>query len=340
MTKSESENSTDTPNPVVTKPDTVGIYTGWLGILFGCLGIIFLGIVFFPLTILMAGISLLKRNWLLGSISAILAVLVFVTSPTLWGLVALKGIYDKGVQEQTRVNQTAQRVIKTKKQEDKDAVINHKEISNEQQYMSILKPEDRSYAESTQLAISMAQKGGTYLNSCTVQDLKRIVFNPWVSGTIPEIQKQLTKAISTDRKEISKFPAVGSLPNIESINGKYEYTRNGILLVLKSIYLDITVSNNKNILSDTPSDTERETLEKSLSGMESAITLFSSGNTLSEPVPVAMYGKDDKLATKTISIKSFPNGNFGILVNSDSPASTGGTKTPKTVMEVANQESY
>jgi hypothetical protein len=329
-------------NPVIETKSSLGQTAGVLGIILGICGIFVLGIPFFVLTAVMTWIALWKRNYLLGVISGILAIVVLATSPSVWALFALKNVYDKGVQEQARINNIAQKVIETRKQEDVSVIANSKEpqASNQQQNMSILNPEDRSYAESTQLAISMAQKGGAYLSSCTVQDLKRIAFNPWVSSTIPEIQKQFAKVISADRKEISKFPIAGSLPNIESINGKYEYTRNSVLLALKNIYLDIAVSNSKNVLSDTPSETERETLEKSLSGMESAINSFASWNILSEPILVAIYGKDGKLATKTISIKTFPNGSFGILVNSNSPVSTGGTKTPKTVMDVVNQESY
>lgn len=50
---------------IIETKSSIGQITGILGILFGCLGIIFLGIVFFPLTIVMAGIALWKKNYLL-----------------------------------------------------------------------------------------------------------------------------------------------------------------------------------------------------------------------------------------------------------------------------------
>lgn len=68
MTKNnEAGSDTNTPaQPIIVETkSSVGQIAGILGIVFGCLGIIFLGIVFFPLTIVMAGIALWKKNYLL-----------------------------------------------------------------------------------------------------------------------------------------------------------------------------------------------------------------------------------------------------------------------------------
>ncbi|MDD2917303.1 MAG: hypothetical protein PHH70_05670 [Candidatus Gracilibacteria bacterium] len=330
MTKNESTSNATTPtNPVIIETkSSIGQITGILGILFGCLGILFLGIVFFPLTIVMAGIALWKKNYLLGVISSILAILVFVTSPTLWGLVALKSVYDKGVQEQTRIQQIANRVIETKKQETiatpPSAEVNFSKVASKLGTSALGTPE-RSYSDTLKLATNMMQNGGDYLNQATPMDLSIIAYDPWIGPGIQGIHEQFARSIKENRTEIQKFPIGGSSPNIEAITGKYQYSLTGVVLSLKNVYLEVASSSIEKFIATSQdlNESEEEAVRQSLKGLKEAIMALQSGTTPSGPISVIIYGKDGKVVKKSsISISKFPNGTYGILVTTTSASST------------------
>lgn len=109
MTKhTESTSHANTPtNPVIIENKSSLGQTAWiLGIVFWILWILVLAIVFFPLTIVMAGIAIWKKNYLLGVVSVILAIVIFATSPTLWAIVAIKNFYTTSDNNRTVENTT------------------------------------------------------------------------------------------------------------------------------------------------------------------------------------------------------------------------------------------
>lgn len=124
-------------------------------------------------------------------------------------MVALKGIYDKGVQEQTRIQQIANRVIETKKQETvatpPSAEVNFSKVAS-RLGTDTIGTSERSYSDTLKLATNIIQYGGHYLNEVTPMDLSIIAYDPWVEPGIQKIHEQFARAIKENRTEISKFP--------------------------------------------------------------------------------------------------------------------------------------
>lgn len=271
----------------------------------------------------------------------ILAILVFITSPTLWGLVALKSVYDKGVQEQTRIQQVANRVIETKKQEiiatPPSSEVNFSKVAS-RLGTGALGTSERSYSDTLKLATNMIQYGGHYLNEATPMDLGIIAYDPWMTPGIQGIHEQFARAIKENRTEIPKFPITGNSPNLLAITGKYQYSLTGVILSLKNVYLEVASSSVEKFTatSEMLNESEEETIKQSLRKLKEAIAVLQSGTTPSGPIPVIIYGKDDKVErNSSISISKFPNGTYGIIVTTTS-AST----TERTVENTETTEMY
>ena len=329
MTKNESGSNTTVPNAVVTKTDTVGTYAGWLGILFGCLGIIFLGIIFFPLTLIMAWISLWKKNYLLGIISSILAILIFATSPTLWGLVALKGVYDKGIQEQARIDKVAQRVIETKRQEDASKNEKPTAVSTENKAPVVTttdagkceSTQGRTYVQSHEFFWNVYKVGWSRLDELTTDDLNAVLFSPWLDNAfVTKVETAFGNEVQKNRKELSSLTSGKMTPNLEAINGKYEYTHIGTSLMLKYTYIRVLGSIRKNFGQENTKENDK--ILASRDALKKAIGDFTTGNTPTEPIAVSTLGKNGELDTKILIIKIFPSGHFGILISEPTVANT------------------
>lgn len=298
-------------------------------------------IVFLPLNLVMTLIAIWKKKYLLWIVSGILTVAILLTSPTLWGLVALKGVYDKWVQEQTRIDKIAQRVIETKKQEDASKNEKPAVISPESKTPSVTvdsgkceSTEGRTYIQSQKFFWDIYQVGWSRFDELTTEDLDATLFSPWIEGTFAtRVENSFGQEIKKNRKEISSLTS-GIVQNIEAVNWKYEYSNIGASLFLKYAYIGVIGSLRKNFSNGQNEEIEAK-LNTSRDILRKAIKDFSTGHIPMTPITVLSLAKDGGITEKTLEVKKFPNGNFGILVATPSASST-----DKTVENTKTTEIY
>lgn len=338
MTNNNEAGKTISDQTVVESTSSLGQTAGILWIVFGIAWVIMFAIVFLPLNLVMTLIAIWKKKYLLWIVSGILTVAILLTSPTLWGLVALKGVYDKGIQEQTRIDKIAQTVIETKKQEDASKNEKTAVISPENKTPSIAadagkceSTEWRNYIQSQEFFWDIYKVGWSRLDELTASDLDAVLYSPWLDSTFAaKVGSIFLGEVKKNRKEISSLSSGGTVPKIDAINGKYEYTKIGASLAIKYVYIGILESMRKNF--DNGQDTEIEAkLKESHDLMKDIIKDFSSGKLLtnsgnlptkSVQIVISNLGKDNKIFTQTFGIEPFPNGNFGILINTGTVANS------------------
>lgn len=177
--------------------------------------------------------------------------------------------------------------------------------------------EAREYMDSMKFSLAMADQGGKYLFEATAKDLETIAYTPWSTEPEKKIHEQFVKAIKANRTEISQSLSVTSLEKGLGTNilGKYEYTASGVILALKSIYLDIAVVSAREWLLDTEQAVVRQAeIKQSMIEIKAGIISMEQEEFPKEPMHVTLYDKDGKFQNQLIQITQLINGNYGIKV--------------------------
>jgi len=77
---------------IVIHDKRVGSGAGIGSIIFGILGIFFLGIVFVPLSLIFGIVAVAKKQYALGIIGLICCAIAAITSPTLWAIFGISAL--------------------------------------------------------------------------------------------------------------------------------------------------------------------------------------------------------------------------------------------------------
>lgn len=159
------------------------------------------------------------------------------------------------------------------------------------------------------------------MDELTTDDLSAVLFSPWLDNAfVTKVETAFGNEVQKNRKELSSVAPGKITPNVEAINGKYEYTRIGASLMLKYTYIRVLGSIRKNFGQDNTKENDR--ILASREALKKTIGDFTAGNTPTEPIAVSTLGKNGELDTKILTIKTFPNGNFGILISEPTVANT------------------
>ncbi|MDD2916352.1 MAG: hypothetical protein PHH70_00710 [Candidatus Gracilibacteria bacterium] len=105
-----TEKQQNQPQSVHSRSE-LGRVFGILSIVFGVIGIIGPGIIFFPLALISSIVALLKKEYMLGGVGSILALIVLILSPSIWGTMIL---FNNANNYQKKVDNQAKAIIESR----------------------------------------------------------------------------------------------------------------------------------------------------------------------------------------------------------------------------------